>query len=246
MNEEMLKKRLVELSARADARGRWMYTEFLTLAEQDILSRLRLSAPYLLLGGTDVAERRVAAFGSVELCGYEPEAPICCLELAPTAQKFSDDLSHRDFLGSLMALGVRREVLGDIIIYENKGYVFCLDSISDYISEQLTQVRRTTVSVHPAEDLPPALTTLPEISVLVVASERLDALVSAVYKLSRSESSRLFDQERVFVNSRVAKSSSAMPASGDIVSVRGQGRFKYDGISTQTRKGKLRVELRIY
>lgn len=246
MNDEMLKKRLLELSARADARGRWMYTDFLTLAEQDILSRLRLATPYVLLGGTDTAERRVAAFGSEFQFGYGPEAPVCCLEVSPTAQRFADELTHRDFLGSLMALGVRREVLGDIVIHENRGYVFCLDSIADYISEQLCQVRRTTVSVTVAEALPPALTTLPEISVLVVASERLDALVAAVYKVSRSESSKLFEQERVFVNSRAAKSSSAMPESGDIVSVRGLGRFRYEGISAQTRKGKLRVEVRIY
>ncbi len=223
-----------------------MYTEFLTLAEQDSLSRLRLATPYILLGGTENAERRVAAFGSEALCGYEPEAPVCCLELAPTAPKFADELTHRDFLGCLMALGLRREVLGDIVIYENRGYVFCLASIADYISEQLTEVRRTTVSVRLAETLPPALTTLPEITVLVVASERLDALVAAVYKLSRSESLKFFERERVFVNSRAAKSPSAMLRSGDVVSVRGLGRFSYEGISAQTRKGKLRVELRIY
>lgn len=246
MNEEMLKKRLVELSIRADARASWMYTEFLTLAEQDCLSRLRLASPYTLMGGGDNSERYIAAFGSEEICGYEPVTPVCCIEIAPIAQKFADELSHRDFLGSLIALGIRREVLGDIVVHENNAYVYCLESISHYIIEQLIQVRHTRVSVCRVEAIPSAMMTIPDLSTIIVSSERLDALVAGVYKLSRSESSRLFEHERVFINSRAVKNPSSLPESGDIVSVRGLGRFKYEGISYQTRKGRLCVGLRIY
>ena len=81
---------------------------------------------------------------------------------------------------------------------------------------------------------------------LTAASERLDALVSAAFNLSRAESARLFEAERVFVNGLPAHSASSRPEEGDMVSVRGLGRFRFEGALGETRKGRLRVSLRIY
>ncbi len=243
---QQLKKRFEELSGRSYARGCYTFTDFLTLAEQDVLLRLRLSgSPARLTGGYDGAERKVAVFGSVDLCGYEAQPPIVCLAIEPVAQKFSDQLSHRDFLGSLMALGIRRQLLGDILIRDNCGYAFCLDSICGYILQQLTQVRHTTVRCR-RTDPPEICLTPPPQSAVNVASERLDALIAAVYRLSRGDSQRYFEQEKVFVNSRLTLSPSVSVKPGDLISVRGLGRFLYDGVGQQTRKGRLRVFVRVY
>ena len=241
-----LKKRLTELANRADARGCYTTTEFLTLAEQDLLLHLPQSgAPVRLDGGYDGAERKVAIFGSEALCGYVQDAHIVCVSIRPVAQKFADALTHRDFLGALMSLGIRRELLGDILLHENCGYLFCLESISAYIIEQLTQVRHSTVRCE-ISDLPPICTDPPPQQSVNVASERLDAILAAVYHLSRSDSQRYFGQEKVFLNSRLTLSAAASPKPGDIVSVRGLGRFRYDGIEQTTRKGRLRVFVRKY
>ncbi|MEG1633946.1 MAG: YlmH/Sll1252 family protein, partial [Oscillospiraceae bacterium] len=239
-DERQLKKRFEELGTRAERRGR-SCSEFLTPAEQETLRRAGLSAPFSLEGGYPDAERRVAVFGD---CRDEP--PILCLRIAPAAQKFADELSHRDFLGALMNLGVRREVLGDIVISDNCGYLFCLDSIADFILRELTLVKRTTVRTEITAAPPLSAAQPPEESLVVVASERLDALIAAVYKLSRSESQGLFAQGRVFVNSRATENTSLIPAPGSVVSVRGSGRFLYEGTEAETRKGRLRVRVRIY
>ena len=81
---------------------------------------------------------------------------------------------------------------------------------------------------------------------LLAETERLDALVSAAFNLSRAESARLFEAERVFVNGLPAHSASSRPEEGDMVSVRGLGRFRFEGALGETRKGRLRVSLRIY
>lgn len=237
--EKLLSKRLTELRIRAEMRGRCTYSDFLTLAEQSLLPD---GTDCVLFGGFDGAERRIACFGeNAEIC-----APISCLCVYPLSAKFSDELSHGDYLGALMHLGLRRETLGDILLSGGNGYVFCLDSVADFICGELTRIKRTTVGVR-REDSPPgdALPKPREVE-LVVASERLDALTAAAFRLSRSESQKLFVQEKVFINGRVCTNTSSAPHEGDIVSVRGRGRFVYLGIARETKKGRLRVSLGIY
>ena len=244
-DDKLIKNRFDELALRSLNRGCYSYTEFLSLAEQDILCSMKLSAPMKLFGGFPDAERKIACFGSAELCGYEEAWPICCLCIAPSAQKFADELTHRDFLGALMGLGIRREVLGDIVIKENKGHLFCLESIAEYISDNFSQVKRTAVTIKRIDESSVTAAELPDLSQIVVASERLDAIISSVYKISRAESQRLVEQEKVFINSRGVQRATCSPVSGDVISVRGYGRFIYDGMERETRKGRLRVNVRM-
>ena len=235
-----LKKRFEELYDRAETRGYAVYSDFLTLAEQDVLLSSVPNAE--LIGGYIAAERKIACFGEA----YGTEPPCVWIKIAPRQQKFANKLTHRDFLGSLLGLGIKRELLGDIIIYENEGYLYCLESISGFITDSLTQVKRTSVECNAVDAPPETSTSLPDESVMTVASARLDALVSEVFNLSRSQSSELFAAELVFVNARVAKKPAAEPNEGDIISVRGKGRFIYTGAMGETKKGRLRIGVRIY
>ncbi len=235
-------RRLLDLSARADLRCCYTYSEFLDAAQQsDLLGAARLfPSPFSLEGGHPSCERRIAVFGSPDTCGYEPTLPIVCVKIAPKNEKFSDELTHRDFLGALMGLGIRREVLGDIFIAEGCGYLFCLDTIAPYIADNLTQVKRTTTVCRVVEEPP-----LPEAKIeqqrVNVASERLDAIISAVWKMSRGDSAKLIRAQRVFVNSRLCESTSSQLSDGDTVSARGFGKFIYRGMEKETRKGRLFV-----
>lgn len=244
-NDNLLKNRLAELAARAYNRGIWVYSEFLTLAEQDILLRTRPETPFTLFGGLPTSERKIACFGSLALCGYEAAPPVVCLRLAPVSQKFADPLSHRDFLGALMSLGLRREVLGDIELVDNVGYLFCLESVAPFIADNLTSVRHTTVTAAPSAP-PEKLSAPPPLTELVVASERLDAAVAAVFRLSRSEAQALIDAQQVFISGRLPRSAALDIPPGAVVSVRHHGRFIYEGVARETKKGKLRVLVRIY
>ena len=242
---ELIKNRFRELAKRSFDRGIWTESEFLSLAEQDVLLSLNLREPFELEGGFAAAERRLAHFGSPEICGYEEPAPIACLLIEPVSEKFGEELSHRDYLGSLMALGIRREVMGDIAVTGKRAWLFCLDSIGDYIAENLTQVRKTSVKVSRTEP-PELLIAEPPVSEAVVASERLDALISAVYKLSRSKSAQEIGAGLVYLNGRLCLSPDKLPEDGTLISVRGTGRFRYEGIARETKKGRLRVMFRKY
>lgn len=238
-------KRFEDLANRSYERGYCVYSEFLGLSELTELHTARYPVPVTLWGGWENAERAVACFGDREYFEDNGDYPIKCICIEPLNQKFSDDLTHRDFLGSLMGLGIRREVLGDIIINKNCGYLFCLDTIASYVTENLTKVRHTSVKCKECNNVPISAVPEPETAELIVSSLRLDVVVSAVYNLSRNKAQELFERERVFVNGSI-KSASSQIADGDVVSVRGFGRFIFGSALRQTKKGRLVVSLKKY
>ena len=245
MNEnELLRKRFAELHDRAVSRGIWTYSDFLSLAEKSELLSLRLDFTSLC-GGYASAERRMACFGGEDICGYEGAPPIACVKIEPVNKKFSDDLNHRDFLGAVMATGIDRAVLGDVLVRDNTAWVFCRDDIADYIASSVDSVRRTTVKCSVSEP-PDFINEAPPISQVAAASERLDAVISGVYGMSRSESRQLVEGGRVFIDGRLCQAPSAEIKSGVIISVRGTGRFKYEGIEKLTRSGRIRLLVRKY
>ena len=240
---EFTEKRFEELARRADDRCYTTYTEFLNMEEQSELLSLRLNVPFRLYGGYDGAERCIAAFG------YDCESalfPISYIKIEPSAKKFADKLTHRDFLGSLMGLGLKREVLGDIIIADNTGFLMCLDSVTEYIAGNLDKVRHTSVKCTVVNELPGDVQNEPAEQQKIVASLRLDVLAAAVYNLSRRAVKDLFAQRKVFVNSRLCENVSLIPKAGDIISVRGKGRFKLGETLGSTKKGRLIVQLFVY
>jgi RNA-binding protein YlmH len=197
----------------------------------------------MLDGGFDGAERRIACFGSGQLCRDERKAPICCVCITPLSQKFAEPLTHRDYLGALMALGIRRALLGDLVLSDGSAYLFCMDSICGFLTDELSRVKHTAVRCQVAQP-PSCQAQTPPVTAVNVASGRLDAMVAAVFHLSRADSQRLFAQEKVFRNSRVCLAPDACAAEGEIISVRGFGRFVYEGVEKQTRSGRLRILVR--
>lgn len=243
--EERLKKRFAELSERAEAYGRPVWSEFLTAAEQDVLLKMRLPSPVTLDGGYAAAERRAARFGDTD-GGQDADTPVVCVTIAPVSKKFAEALTHRDVLGALMSLGLRREATGDIVTDDGEAWLFCLRTVAGYIAGQLEQIRRTPIRCE-ADAAPPDLTAAPPKDVtFTVASERLDALVAAVYRLSRADSQALFAGRRIFVNGRMTENTSFVPKTGDIVSVRGRGRFVYRGVTGETKKGRLKAAAGVF
>lgn len=242
----LLKNRFSDLASRSSDKGIWTYSNFLTQAEQSELKKIRFNVSVTLFGGYENAERRIAVFGNEADIYYQAEPPVKYIKISPLAQKFADTLTHRDFLGSLMALGIKRETLGDIIINDNSAYLICLENIADFIITELTSVKHTTVKCEIAEALPE--NALPELKYEehIVASERIDVLIAAVYNLSRNSSQNLIFGEKVFCNSVLTESASFVPDSGSVISARGYGRFIFDGVLRKTKKGRDVIAIRKY
>ena len=241
-NETLLKKRLAELSHRAFERSYTTYSTFLNLQEISILKSLKVDSKYSLFGGYENADRCVAAFSNDEIYSY----PIVCIKIKPLQQKFSDKLTHRDFLGALMNLGIERGMLGDIKIINNEGYLFCLDKISQYIVDNLSSIKHTSVKCKIIDDIPELFNQIPDEEEYIVSSLRIDTVVSAVFKMSRNSASQLINQEKIFINSKTVYKDSVQLKEDDVVSVRGYGKFIYSQTVNETRKHKMVVAIRLY
>lgn len=244
-NIRQLINRFTELSSRAYDHNIFTHTEFLSMAEQDILLSLRLPAAPEFIGGYDGAERRIAVFGKEEDIGYAFSPPVSCIKIQPLSQKFAQDFVHRDILGSVMSLGIERKVTGDIIISEKSAYIFCLENISEYIIENLNSVRNTSVKCS-CGSVPQSILNNKKEKTVFVASLRVDAMISAAYNLGRSAAKELVENEKVFINARLVKNAGQTACVGDIISVRGYGRFSFDGITKTTKKGNLCAVFSIY
>ncbi len=250
MQDELaFKKRILDLANRCDRSGIYTFSDFLDINEQAIFLGMEpeLSfVPYTLFGGGDDCERRMVRFGSPETLGYAEDFPIRCLTIRPLTQKFADDLTHRDFLGALMNLGITRDVLGDIIIRDNIGYLFCEESIAGFLAEHLDKVKHTSVTCTVETECPTAAKPTFSVEEMVVSAARCDSVVAKAYNLSRSESVRLFAAKRIFVNGRQCESPGSVLKEGDVISVRGFGKFIFDGVLAETKKGRIRVKIQRY
>ena len=245
---EFFLKRIRELANLSYQRDIVTFSNFLNLNEQNMVSSLKQQFPQVVMetfGGYDNAERQMVAFHPDALA-FTWEYPIDCLKIEPKAIKFSENLSHRDYMGALLNLGVDRSVIGDIIVQEKAAWFFCQSKMTEFFLENLCRVRHTNIlitKVNDPEEFPhPNLESING----TCASVRLDSLIALAFKASRSSMVSYIESGQVFVNGKLITSNGYEPKEGDIVSVRGKGRFIFDGVSHQTKKGRCGVHILLY
>lgn len=202
-------------------------------------------------GGFDEAERTVAVFvptvfGVQDIGEYFAESPDDCpfCLLRVSKDRFSS-LTHRDYLGSLMGLGIKRETVGDIIVRDDCTFIFVLKSISGYICENLTKVGRGTVSCECCE-----LTSFvydegeTERVFCSVASLRLDSVVSSAFNLSRTNSSLAVKSGLVYVNSQQQLKNDHILKERDKIVLRGKGKVILEEIIGENKKGRIHINIK--
>ena len=244
-----LKKRFSELAEQSAREYRYRYTEFLSLYELSIFYEMEKELSFAepkVFGGCDMAERCMIRFGMEEMGTESEEFPISILEIKPSMPKFAQKLSHRDYLGSILGLGLKREKIGDIFVRENSACVFVNESVESFIIAHLDTVSRTKVTVCKVSAVPGNLQPRLLGKEVLVSSNRVDSIIAKLYGLSRDEALRLIKNGSVFINGRMLSKNAAVLQENQIVSVRGYGKFIFDGEGNKTRKDKLYVHLSIY
>lgn len=246
--ELILQKRLMDLSRISWQRGIVTFSDFLNLNELNILHTIpkeEFYSQYETFGGYACAERQMVAFLPDALC-YEYTYPFQAVRIRPLNRKFSGELSHRDYLGALLNLGMERCKIGDILVFEKEAVVFISGHMSDFVTENLTRVRHTSVMASVEEAGTFAYEPAYETIRGNVASIRLDALLAQAFASSRTRLSGLIEGKKVFVNGKLIVNNGYHVKENDVISVRGMGKFRYCGILSETRKGRYFVEIRKY
>jgi len=245
--DKVFEGHIKDLSLRAEKSGRFTFTEFLSPDEQSaVISMKKDIGRFTFFGGADMTERNMARFGDPEELGWEQDFPIKIIRVSPVNDKFSDELTHRDFLGAVMNLGIERCEVGDISVKNNSAFIFVTDKMAEYISDNLSKVKHTNVQCECVDGVPDGeLYTLEEKKV-IVSSMRADCLVSAVFNISRGNAQKLFEAQKVFINGASALSGAKEILENDRISVRGYGKFVTLGIEGTTKKGRAVVNIGVY
>lgn len=223
------------------------YTNFLDLHQRSLveglwreLNRGAQDTRCVFWGGYEDAERTVAAF----LPDYadENDCPLSVIRIktAPGGRK----LTHRDYLGSLLGLGLEREMIGDILTVENGADVIVLDDISDFIMMNYSKAGRTTLQL---EALPLSELHVPEQRTVMVkdtvASLRLDNVIASAFSLSRAKAAEAIRSGIVFVNSIQCEKPDMQVDEGAKLVLRGKGKAYLRVVGGRTRKDRLFVEI---
>lgn len=227
------------------------HTAFLTGREQSLVKALVRKAALpdvCFFGGADQAERRIACYvpDYYDAAAYfaGAESPLAALRAAFSEYDHPD---HRDFLGSILGLGVERNVLGDLFVGDTGCDFFVLRDIAPYILDHMVSVGRARVHV---SEISFAQLQIPEPKVKTirdtVASLRLDSLISSGFSIARGKAQGYISAGKVQVDHLPVIKSDREVAEGSIISVRGLGRVKVAALGGLSKKGRISVTLERY
>jgi RNA-binding protein YlmH len=204
-----------------------------------IENKVKLGLDVRSLGIFEEAERRVLIFNSDEDFGVD-------LIKIENRNKFVS-LLHKDYLGGVLSLGIKREKLGDFMLKDNICYFPCKKDISEYLLSNIKTIGKTKVSVSLVNNIYSDLISIEyQDLVIEVPSLRLDAVVSEITKLSRSEAVNLIKRGLVLYNYSEISDKSKTADLGRAITIRGYGKYKLEDEIGKTKKGNIKIYIKKY
>ena len=247
-DERIFYARLFDKYEQAQERSQPTATGFLSAQEQAMaeaaLHAYGIHSGYCFDGGYSAAERRRLRFAPewMEQDNLLQEQDIACLYC-----RFfeGDTLTHRDFLGSLMALGLTREKLGDILVGTGEAQILADAAVLPFLLREYESAGRTKLhlSERPLAELAP-----PELKFRLirdtVMSLRLDSVAAAGFSMSRAKAAELIRAGKVELNHLPCDKGDRLLSEGDTVSARGFGKFVLAELGSQSRKGRTAITIK--
>ena len=206
---------------------------------------MRLPCAAEFFGGAEFATRKIARFSPLS-AEYNAAYPVSVIEIAPSSKTFAHAVTHRDFLGAIMNLGIDRGKTGDIFVENNVGFLVVKYELAAFIAQNLQKVGANTVRCNILESLPESLAPKTEKLNVNVASPRIDAIICRTFNLPRETGSKLVSLGKVFINGKECNSNAYSPKENDTIAVRGYGKFVFRGINGTSSKGRTFVCIEIY
>lgn len=235
-------------------RNRIVNTEFLNLHQKKLihnkLNELKIKN-YIFHGGFEEAENKLLILYpeklNEEIVLNSINEIINVLKITLPNEQVGE-YEHRDYLSAAMRLGLERERIGDIIVYDNEAYIIVLKENAEYIKNSLQEFTRFKKSKIEIIDVNEIKSKSPELIPIEihVSSNRLDSIVSEIARTSRSKAEELIKNERVSINCKYEYKCSKQVNVGDIIIVRGSGKYILDDIKENTRTRRLTIMLKKY
>ncbi len=236
------------------SRNKIVNTEFLNLHQKNIiqskLNELKIKN-YIFHGGFDEAESKLLILYPDKL---NEEIVLKSINEIINAIKITlpneliGKYEHRDYLSSIMRLGLERQRIGDIIVYKDEAYIIVLKENAEYIKNSLQELTRFKKSKIEIIDINEIKSKTPELIPMEihVSSNRLDSIVSEIARTSRNKADELIQNEKVQINCQIEYKSSKQVNIGDIIIVRGSGKYILDDIKENPKTKRLIITLKKY
>lgn len=247
--DRMALAKVLDKAEQASGRNIPASTDFLSPQQQaqaqDLLRLAGISgASYVLQGGYEGAERQLLLFLPDWMEPESAGAPICCLR---AEFREEEKLTHRDFLGSLMGMGIVREKVGDILVAPGSADLLVLEGVADFLLQSWNSAGRAKLRVAAIEPENLHIPTVQRKEVRdTVSSLRLDAVAASGFRLARGKAAALIESGKVQLNWRECVKPDKLLEAGDVVSARGFGKFELGEVGGLTRKGRISIVLQVY
>lgn len=238
----------------AESKNKITNTDFLDMYQKNLVQKLLNSIKYdnfLFFGGNKNSERTVAIFYpdkfSKNIVEKNYDNIMGIVEIILPNDLY-EKYTHRDYLGGLMKLGIKREKIGDIVVFNEGAHIIVLNEIINFVEENvssLTRFSKSSVNIKKIEELYEQEIKTEEMQI-IVSSLRLDNIVSEIARTSRAKAEEIIIQARVFVNFENIVKNSKILKEADIITIRGKGRFKIQEIIGNTKKGRFIVRIEKY
>lgn len=252
LDDKLFISKLLDKAFRAGKSGIVSHSDFLDPYQKSIFQKVFSGLSdinYVLDGGYAGAEREIAVFcpdfvvlDEFDYTDYVDKRPISVLQVEV---KNASGLTHRDYLGSLMGLGIKREKIGDILVRAEGCNIFVLSEIADYIIYNLNKIAdsKAVVQIGDLDEVEIPDSKVREIN-STVASLRLDSVASAGFGISRSKITEFIKAQKVNLNWETIDSLTKQVKEGDTISIRGKGRVILQEVGGTTKKGRIGVVLK--
>ena len=252
--QRLLAAKILDKLEFTKTKNKIQYSDFLNINEQELAMKLLKKVDrenYYFFGGKDNTERKILIIYPEKLTeemSRKNDDKIISIIRIKLPTELEGQYDHRTYLGSCIKIGIEREKIGDILVERTGADIIAKTEVIDFLYQNLSSLTRfksSEISIENISEIKDVEVAKVEISA-IVASIRLDNIVSTLAKTSRSKAQEILKQERVFLNHQVETKSSKEVKVGDIITIRGKGRFEFKEIAGNTRKGRYVIKIDKY
>ncbi len=252
--DKMCLSQLLDKIEFSKTRNKIEHTDFLDMYQvalvENFLRKIKFKN-YKLYGGYEEAERKMAIIYPEkydEKMLEKNNSKIVKVVRILLSEEEWGKYSHRNYLGGIVKLGLKREKVGDIVVREEGADIITVEDFADILKQQLpslTRFENSQISVEEIQNLQKREIKVEQVKI-IVPSLRLDNFVSDLARTSRSKAVQIIDQERVFINGQNETKASKQVKLNDIITIRGKGRFVVKAFDGTTRSGRTVVMIEKY
>lgn len=248
--DRLLISKMLDKQEKSRLKNKISYTDFLDVYQKHLLEKILKANKienYIISGGVTNAERNIIVFYPLKLENIIKNdinkiLPIKCIRIKLPKEMYNK-YTHRDYLGGLIKLGIKREKIGDIQVFEDGADILVLDEIYKFVVNNicsLTRFSKSKIELVKLSDIRSKQVKKQEIKI-IVSSMRLDCIISEILGTSRGKVEEILKQGRVFVNFENIDKQTKQIKENDLITIRGKGRFEISKIDGKTRNERIKV-----